>query len=185
MQNIIKIVRQHKVSMFNRDYYKLSTWLKILSNNSVCWLSIVFTLARDLFSRKPRIWNFFIVNYKSKNKYLNIWEQISKYISFLVIDADNLQNCLRIWSLQMRAANELRDIIFSYDYGAALEEDRVLWSSIVSAYNRVMLRIRRGRPMMGLPLKIAIAQLRINHNHIKDLQEDIREKLNLFAKIPL
>ena len=85
----------------------------------------------------------------------------------------------------MRATNELRDIIFDYDYGAASEEDRVLWSSILSAYNRVMLRIRRGRPMMGLPLEIAIAQLRINHNHIRDLQEDIREKLNLFVQIPV
>ena len=85
----------------------------------------------------------------------------------------------------MSATNELRDIIFDYDYGAASEENKAVWSSILSTYNRVMLRIRRGRPMMGLPLEIAIAQLRINHNLIRDLQEDIREKLNLFAQIPV
>ena len=40
---------------------------------------------------------------------------------------------------------------------------------------------KEGMTNDGLPLEIAIAQLRINHNHIRDLHKDIREKLNMFA----
>ena len=40
------------------------------------------------------------------------------------MDAGNLNDCLEIWTLQKRATEDIRDLIFSYDYANAYEEDR-------------------------------------------------------------